>query len=174
MPTPPAVAAPLPRRRRALLAGLAATAALAGCGFELRRAPDLPFRSVALVGFSAKTGVADELRRAMPPDVAVVDDPRRAEVVLDALTDERKRSVLATTSAGQVRELRLHSRLVYRLSTRGGQVLLTPTELAMVRDMSYNETGALGKAQEEQILWQAMEADIALQVLRRLAATPRP
>jgi LPS-assembly lipoprotein len=157
-------------RRRAGLVLLAA--APAGCGFELRRAPDLPFKSVALVGFSERTSTADELRRAMPSSVTVVADPRQAEVVLEALADERRRSVSATTSAGQVRELVLSSRLVYRLSTRSGKPLLPPAEVAMSRQMSYSETAALPKEQEEQGLWRAMESDIALQVLRRLAATP--
>lgn len=159
-------------RRRAALALLASAAG--GCGFELRRAPDLPFRSLALVGFSPSTATAEELRRAMPASVTVVDDPRRAEAVLEALADERRRSVSATTAAGQVREVVLGSRLVYRLSTRAGQPLLPPAEVALSRQMSYSETGALPKAQEEDVLWRAMEADIALQVLRRIAAVPRP
>ncbi len=40
--------------------------------------------------------------------------------------------------------------------------------------MSYSEAAALAKADEERLLWRAMEADIAMQVLRRLAATPAP
>lgn len=164
----------MPSRRRVVGSAFAAAVAgaLAACGFELRRAPELPFRSVALVGFSPSSGVADELRRTMPAAVTVVDDPRRADVVLEALNDERRRSVVATTAAGQVRELQLQSRLVYRLSTRSGKPLLPPAEIELYRDMSYSETAALGKTQEEQILWRAMEADIALQVLRRLAAAP--
>lgn len=160
----------LSRRRLGVLL-LATTAG--GCGFQLRRAPDLPFRSVTLVGFNEGHGTARELRRAMPAGVAVVDDPRQAEVVLEALADERRRTVSATTAAAQVREVVLVSRVVYRLSTRAGQPLLGPTEIALSRPMSYSETAALPKAQEEQGLWQAMEADIALQVLRRLAATPK-
>ena len=44
------------RRRACLMAGTAAVAAmLGGCGFELRRAPELRFRSVQLTGFRAKS-----------------------------------------------------------------------------------------------------------------------
>ena len=50
------------QRRRALLAALG-LAALSGCGFELRRAPELRFRSIALTGFGPKSALADELRR---------------------------------------------------------------------------------------------------------------
>jgi LPS-assembly lipoprotein len=36
--------------------------------------------------------------------------------------------------------------------------------------MTYNERDALGKEQEEEMLYRAMQSDIANQVLRRLAA----
>jgi len=164
----------MPTRRDGLraFAAACASAALGGCGFELRRAPALPFRRLALVGFSPDTTTADELRRALPDGVAIVEDPRDAEVALEALVDRRRRAVAASTAAGQVREVTLVSTLTYRLSTRGGKPLLPPATVELRRDMSYSETLALGKADEEQTLWRAMEADIALQVLRRLAATP--
>ena len=50
--------------RRSALGALGA-AALAGCGFELRRAPELRFRSIALAGFKPKSTLADELRHQM-------------------------------------------------------------------------------------------------------------
>jgi LPS-assembly lipoprotein len=43
-------------------------------------------------------------------------------------------------------------------------------ELVLLRDLSYSETLALAKAQEEAQMFREMEADIAQQVLRRLAA----
>jgi LPS-assembly lipoprotein len=160
----------VPRRRSAIALVAAVTA---GCGFELRRAPELPFRSVALVGFSDQTRTGHEVRRALVPEVTVVEQPSQADVVLEALTDERRRGVSASTSAGQVREVLLQSRLVYRLSTRDGRVLLPPVEVLRTRGMDYAESEALAKQYEEEILWRAMEADIAAQVVRRLAATPR-
>jgi LPS-assembly lipoprotein len=36
--------------------------------------------------------------------------------------------------------------------------------------MTYNERDALAKEQEEELLYRAMQSDIASQVLRRLAA----
>jgi LPS-assembly lipoprotein len=48
-------------------------------------------------------------------------------------------------------------------------MLIAPTELLLRRDMSYSETAALGKAQEEAELMASMQSDIVQQVLRRLA-----
>ena len=38
--------------------------------------------------------------------------------------------------------------------------------------MSYNESAALAKEQEEALLYRAMQSDIVSQVMRRLASVP--
>ena len=157
-------------RRRSLLLSVSASV-LPACGFELRRAPALPFRSLALVGFAPTSPLAGVLRQQLAAiDLLLVEEPARAEVVLEALSDAREKSVVASTAAGQVRELQLRVRLRFRLSTPAGRLLLPADELLLTRDMSYNETLALAKAQEEALLYRAMEDDIVAQVLRRLAA----
>jgi LPS-assembly lipoprotein len=90
--------------------------------------------------------------------------------VLQALTDKRERVVVASTAAGQVRELQLRVRFRFRLFTPTGRELLPPAELLLTRDMSYSETVALAKEQEQAQLYRAMDEDITTQVLRRLAA----
>jgi LPS-assembly lipoprotein len=171
-------APPAPTRRHWLtgLAALGATALLPGCGFALRQTPPLPFRRIALTGFDARSPLAAELRERLAPSAQVVDVPGQAEVVLMSLLDKRERSVVASTAAGQVRELQLRVRFEFQLSSPGGRMLIAPTELVLRRDMSYSETAALGKAQEEAELMAAMQGDIVQQVLRRLAqanpATP--
>jgi len=156
-------------RRRTLIAGAAATL-VAGCGFELKRAPALPFRSIALVGFAPRSPLADEFRRSLAASAQVIEMPARADVVFEALTDAREKIVVASTAAGQVRELQLRVRLSFRLSTPKGKLLIEPTELLLTRDMSYSETAALAKEQEEAQLFRAMQSDIVNQVMRRLVA----
>ncbi len=160
-------------KRRAALGALGATA-LAGCGFELRRAPELRFRSIALNGFKPRSTLAEELRRqiGMSTTTVVVENPLQAQVVLDVLTDAREKSVVASTAFGQVRELQLRSRFGFRLRTPQGRELIPATEILLSRDLSYSETAALAKEQEEEALYRSMHNDIAAQVLRRLASVP--
>jgi LPS-assembly lipoprotein len=73
-----------------------------------------------------------------------------------------------------VRDLTLRTRLSFRLRTPAGRVLIRDTELLLSRDMSYNETDALAKEQEETMLYRGMQSDIVDQVMRRLAAVPAP
>jgi len=160
-------------KRRSALAALGGIA-LAGCGFELRRAPELRFRSIALAGFKPKSTLADELRHQIGTSTTtvVVETPTQAQVVLEALTDAREKSVVASTAFGQVRELQLRSRFGFRLRTPAGRELIPATEILLSRDMSYSESAALAKEQEEEALYRSMQNDIAAQVLRRLASVP--
>lgn len=156
--------------RRSLL--LASAALLAGCGFQLRRAPELHFRSVQLTGFPPRSPLADELRNSINASktTLVVDSAAQAQVVFEAITDARERSVVASTATGQVRELQLRARLNFRLRTPSGKELIPATEILLSRDMSYSEMAALAKEQEEALLYRAMQSDIVAQVMRRLAA----
>jgi LPS-assembly lipoprotein len=157
-------------KRRTLVC--ACTALLAsGCGFQLRQWPTLPFRTLAFVGFAPNSPLALALRRELAlASVSVIEQPGRAEAVLEALTDAREKTVAASTAAGQVRELQLRTRLRFRVATPQGKLLLAPVELLLTRDLSYSETAALGKAQEEIQLYTAMDDDIVGQVIQRLAA----
>lgn len=159
-------------RRQAL--GLLGLATLAGCGFELRRAPELRFRSIALAGFAAKSPLAAELRStlAASPTTTLVEAAPQAQVILESLADGREKSVVASTAFGEVRELQLRSRFNFRLRTPQGRELIPPTEILLSRDMSYRETAALAKEQEEAALYRSMQNDIVAQVMRRLAAVP--
>lgn len=167
---------PLEVRRRAWLAGAAASSALllgalSGCGFALKRPPELQLKRVQLRGFAALSPMADELRRQLrtSPGVTLVERANAAEVVLEALGDSREQVVAASTTAGQVRELTLRARLHFRAYTPSGRELIPATELVLSRDMSYTETAALAKDYEAQIMFRAMQSDLASQVLRRLA-----
>lgn len=161
-------------KRRTALLSLGA-AALAGCGFELRREPELLFHSIALAGFKSGSAMAVELRRQLlRSPVKLIDDANRAELVLEALHETREKSVVVSTSAGQVREWQLKLNFDYQLRTPAGELLLPLTELRMTRDMNYTESQALAKEQEEALLYRAMQSDAVNQVMRRLAAVRLP
>lgn len=157
--------------RRSLIA-LPAAALMGACGFELRRAPELRFRSIQLVDFRPHSPLAEALVASINASqtTLVVDSAAQAQVVLEALSDVREKSVVASTAAGQVRELQLRARLVFRLRTPAGKELIPATEISLKRDMSFTESAALAKEQEEALLQRAMQSDIVAQVLRRLAA----
>lgn len=167
-------AMPPPASRRRLLQSALVALLPAGCGFQLRRSPTLNFATVQLVGFPARSPFTEDLRRSIEASgsTRVVESPADAQVVLEALEDRRDKTVAAQASAGQVREFTLRARLRFRLRTPAGRILIPATELLLRREMSYNESNALAKEQEEAMLYRSMQNDIVEQVMRQLAAVP--
>jgi len=157
--------------RRALLLACAATT-LTACGFELKRPPELRFKSIQLTGFSSRSPLAEALRREIEAGTTtkVVEALKDAEVVLQSLAEERQKSSVATTSASQVREFELRLRFRFALRTASGKELIPPAEILLRRDLTYTESAALPKEQEEAFLYRSMQNDIVAQVLRRLAS----
>ena len=159
-------------RRRLVVAAAALPLAVAGCGFELRRAPELRFRSIQLAGFRPRSPLAEELRMNINASTTtqVVESLAQAQVVLEALDDVREKVVVASNAVGQVTEFRLRERFSFQLKSVAGRELIPRTEIVLNRDLSYTESAALGKEQEEGFLYRAMQSDIVAQVMRRLAS----
>ena len=175
---------------RALGAGgtLLAAGLLGGCGFRLRQAPSFAFTTL-MATLPATSPLRRELRTALVSSgITVVDassppppqpvgavpaqpvPPPQADAVLDILADQREKSVVGSTAAGQVREFQLRLRFRFKLSTPKGKELIPESEILLQRDISYSESIALSKQEEEAELYRDMQTDVVQQVLRRLAA----
>jgi LPS-assembly lipoprotein len=173
MPTPYL----LRRRLLAQAAGSLLLGALPGCGFALRGAPTFAFQSLRLQG-QESTPVVRELQqtladagvRVFSSALPASPEGETGQVVLTVLIDQRERTVVGQTAAGQVRELQLRTRFRFRLSAATGKVLLDETEMLLERDISFTETAVLAKEAEEALLFRDMQSDIVQQVMRRLAA----
>jgi LPS-assembly lipoprotein len=166
-------------QRRAFLVFAASSASLAlislnGCGFALRKAPDFAFSTLySSLAESSPLGV--ELRRSLEATrkVKVISDARlinEAQVILDVLVDQREKIVLSLNASGQVREFQLRQRFGFRLRTLAGKELIPKTEIALQRDISFNESAVLSKEAEESLLYRDMQSDLVQQIMRRLAA----
>ena len=156
--------------RRRLLLGAAVL--LSGCGFALKRAPELSFKTIQLAGFPARSPLAAELRGQLEasPTTRVVESASEAQVILQALSEAREKVVVAQTSANQIREFELRLRFTFRVRSAVGKDLITDSEILQRRSLTYTENAALAKEQEEAFLYRAMQSDIVSQVLRRLAS----
>jgi LPS-assembly lipoprotein len=155
------------QRRKLLL--LAPGLALAGCGFQLRQAPNFVFRTIHI---TTNSPLVSELKRniAASGAVQVVDVAAQADVIVEILSEQKEKSVVGLTATGQVREFQLRTRLQFLVRTAGGKELIAPSEMLQVRDISFNEPAVLSKESEENLLYRDMQADIVQQLLRRLAA----
>lgn len=166
-------------QRRALLAALAATPLLGACGFRLRGSgmrAALPFSSVHIAGANNNAGLGYELRRMIEAGsgTEVLDTPKGAEAVVNILSEVRDRGTATLNTQGRVREYTLWYRVSFTATSQDGSTLLPPTEIALKRDLSYNESQAIAKEKEEEMLFRNMQSDAVQQILRRLAAIAPP
>jgi len=160
--------------RRAWLISSLLTSALAGCGFELRKAPNYAF-STLYSSIPVVSPFGAKLKRSLESSgqVEVINDPRqieRADVIFDQLFELREKVVVGRTATGAIREFQLRFRYRFRVRSRNGIELIPDTEILLTRDINFNETGALSKESEEALLYKDMENDLVLQIQRRLAA----
>ena len=158
--------------RRALL--LAVALALAGCGFKLRGTATVPFETLFIPG--ATSGIALDLKRNIQAGTKarVVDDPQRAEAILEFTEESRQKEILSLTAAGRVREFQLRYRVGWRVHDGKGRDFVPPNVIQLTRDVTFNDAEILAKEQEEQLLFRDMQTDMVQQIIRRLAAAKRP
>ena len=158
---------------RSALAPLSAVA-LASCGFALRSSQKFPFKTLYTGPITASPLLIELSRQvAGTGGVEVIIDQRqveRADVIFELLQEQREKVVAGRTSSGSVREFLLRTNLRFRLRTREGKELIPDTLLVATTDISYNETLALSKDQEEQMLYSNMGKDLVGQIVRRMAA----
>ena len=159
--------------RRTLLTALASAPLLAACGFKLRGSVDFAFKSLYLNG-DINSPFLKELQRNLEGagTLKVLRDPSealQAEAIFDDLGQRRERVIVSRNAAGEVRELqiRLHTR--FRVRNQKGGYYVPESSLMQYREISYVETYALSKANEEEMLYRNMQTDIVQQIVRRLA-----
>ncbi|HZG22114.1 MAG TPA: LPS assembly lipoprotein LptE [Herbaspirillum sp.] len=149
----------------------AAALVLTACGFHMRGAADLPFKTIYL-GFAPNSAVGVELKRNIEASGArVVSDTKDAEAILKVLADSRDRQVLTLNTNGRVREYALFQRFTFSVTDPKGVVVIPPTAITLRRVITYDENQELAKQAEEVLLYRDMQSDLVQQILRRLAAS---
>jgi LPS-assembly lipoprotein len=155
---------------RALVVALLIAVGLSACGFHLRGARALPFTTIYLS--APNSSLSAELARNIRVGTSthVVPDRAGAAAVLDILGETRDREILSLNAQGRAREYTLRYRLSFKVHDGKGHDFIPATEIAVQRDISFNESEVLAKESEEALLYRDMQSDLVQQILRRLAA----
>jgi LPS-assembly lipoprotein len=158
--------------RTALALGM--TAALAGCGFALRGQANLPYKTIYL-GFSGNNELGANLRRNIryTSSTEVVDRPQNAEAQFQMMSEDRQKIILTLDGQGRVRDYELIYRVVFRVHDGKGKEFLSPTEISLRREISFNDSALMAKEAEERLIYREMQADLVQQIMRRLEAQGR-
>lgn len=162
--------------RRAVL-GVLVSAPLSGliaCGYRLRGMIDLPFKAIAITG-SPSPPLRADLQTAIltGTDVQVAINPKDADLILDIINETNGREILAYSSTGQVSAYRLTIRVIFRSYDKGGAELVPDNEIYITRDQDFSNTTVLATDAQQQQFIALMRKDLAVQILRRIAAAAK-
>lgn len=156
-------------------AGLVVAAQLVGaCGFQMRRASEFAFKTL-YAGFPPGSLTGVEFRRKMRINdgVQLVDRPEAAEVRLEVLRELREKEIVSFSSTGRPREFQLRLNFAFRLTDASGSELIPPTQMLLRRELTTTDEQLIAKEQEEQVIFRRMHAELADQLVVRLAAVRR-
>jgi LPS-assembly lipoprotein len=155
-----------------LLFALILAVALTGCGFHLRGvgSSNLPYKTM-YIALPDTADVNIWLQRYIKASgsTLIVEDAKSAEAIFQQLGDGRQKTILSVNAQGRVREYRLQLTYTFRVVNQKGQVLVPPNEVALTRDITFDDSNVLAKELEEGLLWRDMNNDLVNQIMRRLS-----
>ena len=144
---------------------------VAGCGFRLRGPVELPFKTVAVVGYPFEP-VVRELKLAIreAEHIQVVAQVDQAEAVIDILDAVREDEIISVSAAGRAQDYEYTLAVRYRLCGPKGKVCRPDDVIEVRRDMTYSESQILAKQDEEQFLQRNMSKEVVRLILVRLSS----
>lgn len=148
---------------------------LVGCGFHLRQPAHLPaaMQRTYIVDSSGNTELVRELRRnLLTPTTSVTDDANSATATLNILNGRRFQRVLSVSNTGQPLEYQVAYQVQFSL-TAPGKTLIAPQTLTLTRNYAYDIANTLGDTEQANVLYKAMEDNMAQLILFRLEAAGR-
>ncbi|WP_137935814.1 LPS assembly lipoprotein LptE [Chitinivorax sp. B] len=155
---------------------LAAVAMLTACGFHLRGqggSYTLPYQSMAVEGAGAIVSGLQQYLRAVPNMKLV--PAADAEATVSIVNERTEKVIRSLNQSGNVSEYELRYTLTYTLLGSKRQQLFPVTDINIRRYMTYSDSLALAKEQEEAMLIRDMQQDATQQVIRRLSVfRPKP
>jgi len=157
---------------RNLLLGIVAGTLLAACGFQLQGRLGLSpqLQRVEVRAADRHSDFTRALRRSLKASGARLVDQAGADgAVVRIIEDRFTQNVLSVDA----RNIPTDYELLYEVEVqvrRGTEELMPPEPFLLTRIYSYNETRALPKEREKDVLREALARDLASVVLRRLAS----
>ncbi|MGB9430507.1 MAG: LPS assembly lipoprotein LptE [Gammaproteobacteria bacterium] len=120
------------------------------------------------------TELMRELRRGLTtPTTAVTEDATTATATLAILHVQQFQRVLSVSNTGQPLEYQVAYQLQFSLTAAGGKTLIAPQTLTLTRNYAYDVANVIGDTEQANVLYNALESDMAQLVLFRLEAAGR-
>ena len=167
-----------PRRRLILrnlsALGLLSLSGLSACGFKLRGSVNIPYKAILISGRPSPQ-LRYDLERIISTgtNAKVVTNGKDADLILEIVSEESTRQILTYTSTGQISAYRLNNRVIFRAFDNTGAEVIAESDLYVTRDLDFSTSTVLAADAQQQQFLESMRADLAIQILRRVATLGR-
>ena len=145
---------------------------LSGCGFQLQGALTMPaeMQRTYLDSVDKHSLLHRELRlQLQAAGVQLADTPDNSTAILSIRIDETNQRVLSVSGRNVPTEYEVYYTVEYSLAS-GEKVLLSPQDITLTRDYTYDTTKVLGKSREEAVLREAVVKDLVRTVLKQISS----
>lgn len=152
---------------------MAAVLLLAGCGFQLRGALELPqdIRSVQVTAPSALKNDILAILESGGVEIAAADADARITVDSERFS---RRVLSVDPNTGKEREFELAYTISFGVARRDGTQVIDNGNVNLLRDYIFDPEAVIGTGREEELLRDEMRRDAARQMLRRVEAALKP
>lgn len=145
------------------------------CGFKLRGSVSIPYKAIAITGAPSPLLRADlEMIILTGSDSRVVNNAKDADLILEIISEQNTREILAYNANGQISAYRLNSRVAFQAADQNGVDIVPESEIYVTRDMDFSVSTVLATDVQQQQFTNAMRSDLSLQILRRVSAAAKP
>jgi LPS-assembly lipoprotein len=107
-------------------------------------------------------------------DSRVVNNAKDADLILEIISEQNTREILAYNANGQISAYRLNSKVEFRAGDQNGVDIVPEAEIYVTRDMDFSVSTVLATDVQQQQFTNAMRSDLSLQILRRVSAAAKP
>jgi LPS-assembly lipoprotein len=145
-----------------------AAMAIAGCGYHLRGAFELPkeLKTMALQGDSPS--LHEQFTRIVQSSGGVLaDSPQKAGLLIKIYDEQMQRRTLSLSSRGRANQFELHYHLKYEIA-KGDAALLTPQPLDIRREYFNDQQDIIAKDIEEGVIRKEMHQQAVRTILNRM------
>ena len=149
---------------------------LTGCGWHLRQPAQLPaaMQRTYINDATGDTELVRQLRRSLiTPTSNVIEDATTATATLNILNARQFQRVLSVSNTGQPLEYQVAYQVQFSLTDAKGKALIEAQTLTLTRNYAYDVANALGDVEQANVLYKAMQDNMAQLILFRLQALGR-
>jgi LPS-assembly lipoprotein len=154
---------------------LLAVMLIAGCGFHLRGQADLSpeLARTHIVGVSPYSEFAANLRQQLRANGVQIVEAEQSTSTLRITRNVSGKRVLSVDQNGKVLEFELYSVISFEVTGKNKTILLKNQTISLSRPFLFDVNDVLGKAQEEALLKEDLQADVVRLIIYRLQAIGR-